>query len=361
MKESDIIRAMMLGGAQASPMHYDGPMMIDGLTYDEFMDQARQKREGTKEGTKPMAGSPLEIMLSNNRDQRTMELMAQGLRNRKDVATLAMLSGDETVGRFGGSLSGDVETRVQQRLTEREKQKQRDLTQGYYDQLGEQFAATDAHRKNVLAETIRHHKELEEAARLKAAGGGYKKPTDTAIKESRLVIEASQNMKQIRDSFKDEFAKGDKGEGDWLPYEGDIVNFAGRRGWGSDEAKAQGTWWAAYQNLYELPQRNAMFGSALTESEKQAWKDANIDPNMSADVIKERLEVLQGIANNAMGTLAGIQAEVYGPEYAYKVYGPYMTDQSAGRDTPQPGADSSAPQRNVSQHGFSYEIIEDDE
>lgn len=266
--------------------------------------------------------SPLEIMLSSNRDQRQKELLAQGLRGRKDVGTLAMLSGDPTTMNFGGAMSGDVERRVEQRLREKENKARRDLQQGYYDQLGSQFDEMMEFRYADL-------ESRKEIASLKNTMARIKAPTDTAMKEAARVTGAYDNLRTITGSFKDEYAKG-AGTGSMIPYEGDLANWWGKRAWAGEATREQAEWWSNYQNLYELPQRNEMFGSALTETEKQAWKDANIDPNMGAETIRNRLATLQTIAQKAMTRMARNHAAVYDPDWVMNAYGPYFQDEMGG-------------------------------
>ncbi len=108
--------------------------------------------------------TPLEILLSSNRDEKSMQALSSGLRRRKEIAQLALLSGDEDVGNFGRGLYGDVEDKFQTRVTEREKKAHRDLTQGYYDQLSSQnaLANTMANRRQI--ETERHNLAMENRA-----------------------------------------------------------------------------------------------------------------------------------------------------------------------------------------------------
>ena len=282
--------------------------------------------------------SPMEIMLGMNRDKATMDAMSQGLRRNKDVAQLAMLSGDQTVGGFGGVLSGDVERRVAQRLTEREKKAQRDLTQGYYDQLGSQHQDMMGFRQAQLAEAKRANDLRHQAAVLTKTLGKTKPPTDKAMQTANDAVAGVENLKFITQSFDDSYAKGNRGKGSFIPFEGDLTNWIGRTALGDEKSKAQAEWWGAYQNLYELPQRNEMFGSALTDTEKQAWKDANIDPNMPADTIRNRLATLQGIYQRNLNRMAEQHAMVYDPEWVQQTYGPYYGGgQSSGASG---GADS---------------------
>lgn len=105
--------------------------------------------------------NPLEIMLGANRDEKSMKALSQGLRGQKDLASLAMLSGDQTVGAFGNSLNSDVENRLKLRTIEKEKEAQRKLTESYYNQQKEANDARIAHQQSVLAEQTRHNKATE--------------------------------------------------------------------------------------------------------------------------------------------------------------------------------------------------------
>ena len=105
---------------------------------------------------------PMEILLKQKRDEAAMEAMSSGLRRQKDVSNIAMLSGDRLLGNFGQGLAGDVDTQLKLKMVSDEKATQRDMTQGYYDQMG-------AHQGNVLKETIKHNRAMEEAARIKQA------------------------------------------------------------------------------------------------------------------------------------------------------------------------------------------------
>lgn len=105
--------------------------------------------------------NPMEILLGKNRDQKTMKALSDGLRRRKEVAQLALLSGDPSASQFGGALYGDVEDKVSKRLTERDKAEQRNLTKSYYDQMASQNQATFGLAKARLAETERHNRATE--------------------------------------------------------------------------------------------------------------------------------------------------------------------------------------------------------
>lgn len=105
--------------------------------------------------------TPMDILMGGNIDERKQKALSNALRRKKEISQLALLSGDDTVGRFGGALYSDVEDKVTKRLAQQEKQAQRDLTKGYYDQMAGQFDKNHALNQSRLAETIRHNKAME--------------------------------------------------------------------------------------------------------------------------------------------------------------------------------------------------------
>jgi len=269
--------------------------------------------------------TPIEIMLAGNRDQKTLRALAGKLRGQKDIASLSMLSGDPTVGGFGQVLNSNVEDRVAQRLDEEQKQQQRDLTKGYYDQLAGQHADNQDFRNRTLAETMRHNQAMEQAAVLKKALG-KKPPTTTAQKETAGVIEAYQNIQQIMGSFQDDY--GSKiGFG-----EGSVSNMLGKTPLATDDQKSQAEWWSQYDLLYTLPRRNQIFGSALTLPEREAWDKANISPNSPPDVIRKGLERLHAIAYNALQRKAANDYALYDNEWADNMYGMIDAQDTLGDD-----------------------------
>lgn len=58
-----------------------------------------------------------------------------------------------------------------------------------------------------------------------------------------------------------------------------------------------------------LPQRHALFGAALTATEQKSWRDATISPNLSPDVIRERLAARQKIMADAAERMRGSVTE----------------------------------------------------
>lgn len=94
--------------------------------------------------------------------------------------------------------------------------------------------------------------------------------------------------------FKDDYA----GMG---PVGGAVVSGGQMLGsWAPETVRARGEFWADFGKMVDLPERNATFGASLTEGEKRAWENAkNIKPGAPAKVVREQLEKMRKIAQDA--------------------------------------------------------------
>lgn len=100
--------------------------------------------------------------------------------------------------------------------------------------------------------------------------------------------------------FKDNYAA-------MLPSDtfGALENWAGRYLPGMPQGlQDQANWWQRY-NEQANKIRNELFGSALTKAELEAFKQANIQPGMSADMIRRRLEQQSAAAQAAYNKILG--------------------------------------------------------
>lgn len=104
------------------------------------------------------------------------------------------------------------------------------------------------------------------------------KPLSTQVMKVMTALEQqAENLDVAKDTFKPEFAgpagTASKMIGAYVP------------GANTDAAN----WWKEYAKNTQLVQRHAMFGSALTATEKGAWRDADITPMMNPDLIARNL------------------------------------------------------------------------
>jgi len=262
-----------------------------------------------------------------------MKGLADALRKRKEVAQLAILSGDPTSQTFGGSLHADVSDQFATRAKEMESQKQRDLTKGYYDQMAEQQGLSRALQYEELEEMKRHHMATEKNMLAKSMQKQRRAPPVAAQKKTMAVISGVDDLNRLADMFQDDYASS-TGFG-----EGTASNLLTKyTPFGTQGMRDQQNWWALYDQIYTLPTRNDMFGSALTAPERASWASANIGPDSSVEVIKQGIARLQGIANNALKKQFANDAPLFDEEWVYSVYGDHADNLGFGQ-----GEDPSAP------------------
>lgn len=287
---------------------------------------------------------PMEILLKQKRDEASLAAMSNGLRRKQDIGYLSTLSGDPTLGKLGTGLQGQVDSRLKAKLLSDEKAAQRDMTQGYYDQMSDQFGQAQEHRGKVLTEAIRSNKEKERLMGLKASRGMMKAPSQSAVKATNQTVQAATNISALTDKFKNDYGTDiGFGEGTWS-------NFMGKTPMGSEKQTEQALWWSEYQQLYELGTRNELFGSALTDSEIRAWKKANISENSTGAQIREGLAIMAEVARNKAAQQYLSDSQLYYPDWVNSVYGPMMG--GGGGEAPP------SPEGNVSSQGFSYTVNE---
>jgi hypothetical protein len=103
--------------------------------------------------------------------------------------------------------------------------------------------------------------------------------------------------KRLLDGFNDQFA------GHFTETAGTVRNELGRRGitlgGNLPDYGPQAAWWADYQRFKNID-RNALFGAALTATEKAEFEKATINPGMSAEQVRINLKRQADIVNTAM-------------------------------------------------------------
>lgn len=117
------------------------------------------------------------------------------------------------------------------------------------------------------------------------AGSAGRPLGDTDIKSLGAAGTSAQEFVGLRDTFDDSFG------GFKYDAVGTLDNFAKRNlpdSWGGADPKGQADWWSRYQSQKNII-RNALFGSALTATEKAEFDKAMIDPGMKPEVIRRNL------------------------------------------------------------------------
>ena len=125
----------------------------------------------------------------------------------------------------------------------------------------------------------------EEKAKM---GKALPSPAVTSLSAAGAAVEDTSRSKR---TFKDEY--GGK------TIMGRLSNTIGKLV-GDDTGQVQ--WWQDYDSAQNLA-RNALFGSALTNTEKEAWEMIAVNPRMDADEIKKNIDRKQALEARAASKL----------------------------------------------------------
>lgn len=238
-------------------------------------------------------------------DQEKLTALAGQLRKRQQIGQLGMITGDKVLSGIGHGIVGQTEDQA--------------ARIGGYQARARELAAQEAMRAAGAAERAaeaqkerefragegktRREFEAGEGAKdraLRKALGEMKgtNPRYIPAKQFEDLTDQAQdtyNITGVISAFKPEYATAG------VPGSREAANQAVSMGAPTTQnAKDAAAWWAQYEQLYTLPTRNKLFGSALTAPERAAWQQNAISPNMTADVIKQRLANLEKIKSTAM-------------------------------------------------------------
>jgi hypothetical protein len=122
---------------------------------------------------------------------------------------------------------------------------------------------------------------------------------DSARRELGRLGEAGTVMSSLVADFRPDYG------GFVSEFVGDTANFIARRTPGESP---RADWWARYQEQVNLI-RNSLFGSALTRTEKEQFDKASINPGMTPEAIRSRLQEQAAAAQRAAMRLARSYAE----------------------------------------------------
>jgi hypothetical protein len=222
----------------------------------------------------------------------TPELVAEHyarMRNERTLGQIILASGAERISPLGKTLAESdpslfLESLAQQEQVRRYQQWQADAARE--DRVGEMNSITGM---------------LEELGDQAEGTGGWKATSSDRMEiiNSRRVYE---DIYSALNDFKDEY--GQIGQFKYGELEGGIprgrkiANWAAKEGWGTEASKEAAKWWANWGRIYNLPERNEMFGATLTDPEKAAWASANISEDMTPDQIRTQIGKILEIMNN---------------------------------------------------------------
>lgn len=287
----------------------------------------------------------LDIMLmeTGSRDKDMQKALSSGLRRRREIGQLAQLTGDEVLQPFGHNLGTSVDREIINETSRLDKKSQRDMTQGYYDQMAEQTGLSQAMARRKQDEIERHNRAMEAAAGMKTGAG--RPPPVGVQKQAQEAVGEYNAFRELSASFDDDYANNS-----WIPFEGEVSNKMGQSIFGTEDQKAQADWWRRYRKQYELGARNRLFGSALTEPEIRAWNSASIAPNSPPDVIKKALDAMQLVSQRVLLRQAQGHAAIYDPEWIEASYGSVQFDDLGG------GSQGEAPSVDTSDWNFAGQM-----
>ncbi len=232
-------------------------------------------------------------------DQNKVAQVASSLRRKRGYGELGMLTGDKVLSGVGKGLVGSADSQAEQLQRTRQQDIDNAQTKSYQDaQIGHQGSAL----KQALAiaqmqdATARRGQDLDlEAALARAAKMGAK-PKNLTYSDRNKLEEASnyiRNTDDLATSFKDEYSQRlGPGPQSRLP------NAMASMGVGTKGSKEASDWWAGWNQLYTLPERNAKFGATLTPSERAEWAKSDINPSMSGEQIRARVANIEKIFRN---------------------------------------------------------------
>lgn len=260
--------------------------------------------------------------------------IADQLRRRRSFGELGALTGDRVLQPFGQQLMQGADRYATDLQNVRQKDADNAQTQAY--QSGQL-----SHMGDVLKETSRNN-DLEHqdrmaqiAAMLQAAGikagakaGQPKKMTDNTRNSILATVDAYTGIGNLMSTFKPEYTQK-LGPGP----QSSLVNSLARYGIGTQGSKEAQSWWAAWNEIRTLPERNRLFGATLTPNEKAEWERVDINPSMGQDQIADGAKRIQKILlRHAQNRARGMVAEGFDPETLSEYYADMLPDMQGSSD-----------------------------
>lgn len=153
-------------------------------------------------------------------------------------------------------------------------------------------------------------KRYRDVAGMKATAASAKPLLRVQVNDLTSAGEGFTNSQRLVETWKPEYQTGqiDMGFGigkKGVPGAGDVLNKAARYGIGSEAAGEAANWWQDYQ-AFKNTIRHALFGSALTATEKAEWEKAIVNPSMDPSLVAKNLERQHAAAQRAASKLANV-------------------------------------------------------
>lgn len=270
-----------------------------------------------------MASDLYEALISGGAGNKA-EVIANALRRRREMGELGVLTGDKVLSQLGGNLTKSADDYADQLERSRQDTRRQDQTQFYQQgQLDHMGALLDETKRRNDMDHI--YKMLMAQAALDRAnrpGGGGRIPKlrQGDIKELQDLGETIGTIDSVENFLRGGGSFGavtlDVG-GKELPLLGlrTFKNFAASKGLGTPEDKASFQAKQHWERLYNIAERNRMFGATLTTNEKKSWDQANPSVGMTDEQIAAALPVMRKVYEHRLNRKAsGLIKEGYSAE-----------------------------------------------
>lgn len=254
--------------------------------------------------------------------------IANALRRQNMLGQIGQLTGDRTIAPVGQGMVQQAGQFAQQlqggRQFDREaaqRDRSQDQTQFYQEgQLG--------HMRDSLEETKRSN-TLQHIYQMMMAQAAQEKAEKTGTGSGKIPRLRQGDIKELQDlgqtigtvqgleKFLEEGGKFGAVEVNGMPLPGarGLSNTMASMGFGDESMKATFNAHQNWNRLYNLAERNRMFGATLTPNEQRSWKSANPSGNMTDAQIKEALPIMRKVFEHRMQRkVAGLSKEGYSPE-----------------------------------------------
>lgn len=267
-------------------------------------------------------------------DREKLMMVADQLRKRQTLGQLGQITGDRVLAPMGAGMVKQATQQAEDIGSRAEQARYRKYQEGASLRTDERERAAQAWRERdaVLERALRRELEAArnatviEAARIRESGDDKKKYRPMTFKQvqdaTNMYLDA-QNMGEIVSGFKDEYA------GMKVPYARALTNSLAANVpllTPKSAEKAQ-NWWATFNQIYTLPERNELFGATLTDNEQAEWKRNAISENMTAEQIRERLNWYETKRREKLPIMArNLKAANYDPELIDTIFSDLVTN-----------------------------------
>lgn len=241
-----------------------------------------------------MDGNLYEVLLgAAPTDPQKQAAVANQLRRRRSFGELGALTGDRVLQSFGEDATKSADNYAKLIQDTRQKDIDNAQTKAYQEgQLGHMRATEDLTRRGQNLDHV-YQMLMAQAANERAEKTGTPKTARLTYADRNKLEQTAgiiNNADELLSSFKKEYTqKFGPGPQSKLPNAMSAVGLSNR---GMDEAA---NWWAGWNLIYSLPQRNATFGATLTPTEKRSWSESDINPAMDENTIRARAQTVVNI------------------------------------------------------------------